>query len=197
MHSTESNTCHIQTAVFIQCQTVINNKFLCSSNPMGHKGVVAKEFAWLMRNMWSGRYKSVTPRDFKAMVDRFIPHMQGHSQQDAQEFLAFLMNELHEDLNRVTNCEYISEPDSNEMDDRKLASIAWKNHLKRNSSVIVEHFQGIYRSTVICNYCRKRSTTFEPFMYLSLPIPPGHGPCTLKVSASIVGNFLCGKIFVV
>ena len=205
-----------------------------------------------MRVLWSGRYKSVTPRDFKNMVDCYIPNMQGHAQQDAQEFLAFLMNELHEDLNRVHNRAYIPEPDSSRMEDRQLANLAWSNHLKRNNSVIVEFFQvikgliyyihvymcyfsfsslypasfspsfllsllppfppssfpsfllsllppplssssflsllppppfvqGMYRSTVVCNYCRKRSTTFEPFMYLSLPIPAGPRSYSLQV----------------
>ena len=63
-----------------------------------------------MRALWSGRYKSVTPRDFKSMVDQYIPDMQGYAQQDAQEFLAFLMNALHEDLNRVKQRVSIQEP---------------------------------------------------------------------------------------
>lgn len=112
-----------------------------SSNPIGHKGAVAKEFSWLMRALWSGRYKSVTPRDFKHMVDRYIPNMQGHAQQDAQEFLAFLMNALHDDLNRVCTHVHIDEPDSASMDEGKMARQVWTNHVKRNNSVIVDFFQ--------------------------------------------------------
>ena len=31
--------------------------------------------------------------------------------------------------------------------------------------------QGQYRSTLVCPICRKVSVTFDPFMYLSLPLP--------------------------
>lgn len=122
-----------------------------SSNPIGHKGAVAKEFSWLMRSLWSGRYKSVTPRDFKNMVDQYIPTMQGHAQQDAQEFLAFLMNGLHEDLNRVHTRTQIAEVDGASLDEHTHARLAWGNHLKRNSSVIVDYFQVSEFCTLYCH----------------------------------------------
>lgn len=31
--------------------------------------------------------------------------------------------------------------------------------------------QGQYRSTLVCPVCKKVSITFDPFMYLSLPLP--------------------------
>ncbi len=31
--------------------------------------------------------------------------------------------------------------------------------------------QGQYKSTLVCPVCRKVSVTFDPFMYLSLPLP--------------------------
>lgn len=36
----------------------------------------------------------------------------------------------------------------------------------------IHHFmQGQYKSTLVCPVCRKVSVTFDPFMYLSLPLP--------------------------
>ena len=32
-------------------------------------------------------------------------------------------------------------------------------------------FQGQYKSTLVCPECNKISVTFDPFMYLSLPLP--------------------------
>jgi hypothetical protein len=32
-------------------------------------------------------------------------------------------------------------------------------------------FQGQYKSTLVCPVCKKVSVTFDPFMYLSLPLP--------------------------
>ena len=34
-------------------------------NPYNQSGNVAEEFSWLMKAVWSGNYKSVSPRDFR------------------------------------------------------------------------------------------------------------------------------------
>jgi len=40
---------------------------------------------------------------FKDQIQRFAPRFMGYSQQDAQEFLRYLLEGLHEDVNRVTS----------------------------------------------------------------------------------------------
>jgi hypothetical protein len=57
------------------------------------------------------------------------------------------------------------------MPDEQLAALAWDNHRLRNDSHIVDHFQGLYKSTLVCPTCSHTSVTFDPFMYLSLPLP--------------------------
>nr|CAD7404849.1 unnamed protein product [Timema cristinae] len=47
----------------------------------------------------------------------------------------------------------------------------WEKHLSANQSVIVDTFQGQFKSTVVCAACRHVSVTYEPFMYLSVPLP--------------------------
>ena len=37
----------------------------CRSNLLGHGGVLADEFCFLMKSMWSGQYRFISPRDFK------------------------------------------------------------------------------------------------------------------------------------
>ena len=75
------------------------------------------------------------------MIDRFVPQMRGTNQQDSQEFLAFLMDGLHEDLNRVKKREYILDVDNSKLSDGEAAKLAWLNHRKQNDSVIVDFFQ--------------------------------------------------------
>jgi len=41
----------------------------------------------------------------------------------------------------------------------------------RNDSVILDLFHGLLKSTVVCPECNKISVTFDPFCYLSLPLP--------------------------
>lgn len=47
----------------------------------------------------------------------------------------------------------------------------WKRYLADNKSIIVDTFQGQFKSTVKCSNCNHISVTFEPFMYLALPLP--------------------------
>ncbi|KAF6170710.1 hypothetical protein GIB67_015662, partial [Kingdonia uniflora] len=87
------------------------------------------------------------------------------------ELLAFLLDGLHEDLNRVKLKPYIELKDANCRSDEEFANECWENHKDRNDSVIVDVYQGQYKSTLICPDCSKVLVTFDPFMYLSLPLP--------------------------
>ncbi|XP_015590177.1 uncharacterized protein LOC107265331 isoform X2 [Cephus cinctus] len=51
------------------------------------------------------------------------------------------------------------------------ADMHWAKHLRSNRSIIVDTFQGQFKSTVICEVCKHVSVTYEPFMYLSVPLP--------------------------
>lgn len=41
----------------------------------------------------------------------------------------------------------------------------------RNDSIIVDIFHGLFKSTLVCPECAKVSVTFDPFCYLTLPLP--------------------------
>ena len=58
------------------------------------------------------RYTFVVPRNFKQAVGRFAPQFSGYQQQDSQELLTFLLDGLHEDLNRIKQKPYIELKDS-------------------------------------------------------------------------------------
>lgn len=50
---------------------------------------------------------------FQTQVGRFAPQFSGYQQQDSQELLAFLLDGLHEDLNRVKKKPYLELKDAN------------------------------------------------------------------------------------
>ena len=90
---------------------------------------------------------------------------------DRQELLAFLLDGLHEDLNRIRQKPYVEMTDSDGKADHDVATEAWENYKKRNDSVILDIFHGLLKSTVVCPECPKVSVTFDPMCYLSLPLP--------------------------
>jgi ubiquitin C-terminal hydrolase len=74
---------------------------------------MAKEYAKLLTRMWCGKYSSVAPSEFKWVVGRFATQFSGYNQHDSQELLAFLLDGLHEDLNRVTTKPYVEKREHN------------------------------------------------------------------------------------
>lgn len=106
------------------------------------------------------------------VIGNFAPQFTGYQQHDSQELAAFLLDGLHEDLNRILKKPYIEVPDyDGSMSDVDYAERLWSIHKSRNDSIIVDLFQGQYKSTLHCPECGKFSVTFDPFMYLTLPLP--------------------------
>ncbi|XP_057825618.2 ubiquitin carboxyl-terminal hydrolase 5 isoform X2 [Cryptomeria japonica] len=140
-------------------------------NPLGMEGELANAFGELLRKLWAPGRTPVSPRLFKSKLARFAPQFSGYNQHDSQELLAFLLDGLHEDLNRVKHKPYIESKDADGRPDEEVAEEHWGNHLARNDSIIVDLCQGQFKSTLVCPECSKVSVTFDPFMHLSLPLP--------------------------
>ncbi|CAM0873691.1 unnamed protein product [Alopecurus aequalis] len=139
-------------------------------NPLGMVGELALAFGELLRKLWAPSRTPVSPRPFKTKLSRFAPQFSGYNQHDSQELLAFLLDGLHEDLNRVKHRPYLKSKDADGRSDEEVADEYWANHIARNDSIIVDVCQGQYKSTLVCPICGKVSVTFDPFMYLSLPL---------------------------
>jgi ubiquitin carboxyl-terminal hydrolase 4/11/15 len=186
-------------------------------NPIGCGGALAEAFADLLYDLWSGRRSTVAPREVKTVVSRHAPQFSGYAQHDSQELTAFLLDGLHEDLNRIVKKPYVEAkevgpregppcahrerwpeggrhlfltffppshpptllppphssppPQAEGQPDPQAAAEAWGRHKLRNNSIIVDLFHGQLKSTLVCPTCDKVSVTFDPLMYLSLPLP--------------------------
>uniref|UniRef100_A0A8C1CZ20 ubiquitinyl hydrolase 1 n=1 Tax=Cyprinus carpio carpio TaxID=630221 RepID=A0A8C1CZ20_CYPCA len=141
------------------------------NNPLGTGGRLAISFAVLLRALWKGTHHAFQPSKLKAIVASKASQFTGYAQHDAQEFMAFLLDGLHEDLNRIQNKPYTETVDSDGRQDEFVAEEAWQRHKMRNDSFIVDLFQGQYKSKLVCPVCSKVSITFDPFLYLPVPLP--------------------------
>jgi ubiquitin C-terminal hydrolase len=98
-------------------------------------------------------------------------------QEDAHEFLSYLLDSIHEDLNRVKFGDEIVMPEKlktihETVSEAEVTSkAAWRNHLLKNKSIIVDLFQGQVKSTLACQACKLEYDSFDPVMYWSLPFP--------------------------
>ncbi|KAH8690208.1 hypothetical protein BGW36DRAFT_433160 [Talaromyces proteolyticus] len=180
------NTCYMASA--LQCVRSIeelsyyflNDNYkrdLNPSNPLAHNGEVAKAYANLLHAVYDEGPASFSPKHFKHTIGRYGPAFSGYGQQDSQEFLLFLLDGLHEDLNRIQKKPYIEKPDStdemvrNPTALKEFADRCWDIYKARNDSVVTDLFAGMYKSTLVCPACDKVSIIFDPFNNLTLQLP--------------------------
>ncbi|KNE69180.1 hypothetical protein AMAG_13575 [Allomyces macrogynus ATCC 38327] len=119
----------------------------------------------------------VAPVQFRDVLANCAPQFASYDQQDSQEFLAYMLDTLHEDLKRPPPLGVPLPPSDNDdleaLDAATGAHIAWDRYLVKNSSFLVELFQGQVRSQLRCLTCGKASVTYAPFMTMPLPLPSG------------------------
>ncbi|KAH0504196.1 Ubiquitin carboxyl-terminal hydrolase 31 [Microtus ochrogaster] len=65
------------------------------------QGEVTEQLAHLVRALWTLEYTPQHSRDFKSIVSKNALQYRGNSQHDAQEFLLWLLDRVHEDLNHA------------------------------------------------------------------------------------------------
>ncbi len=100
-------------------------------NVNSNGGRLAEAYGDLMEAMWSGNDKVVKPQAMKAEMGRICTQFAGYQQQDSQEFLIYLLDNLHEDLNRIKNPPYVEDYDGHGESDELIAQEQWKRFKKR------------------------------------------------------------------
>lgn len=176
------NTCFMNSV--IQClsntklllEYVKNDSYSSDINTSisSMKGALIKAFSQVIKELWSDEASDrvVNTLTLKSQIQRFAPRFMGYSQQDAQEFLRYLLEGLHEDVNRVTTkpAPILTEIDE-KLSDGEKAYESWQRYLRMDNSKVVDIFVGQLKSTLKCTHCGHCSVTFDPFWDLSLSIP--------------------------
>ncbi|KAG1177011.1 hypothetical protein G6F70_002120 [Rhizopus microsporus] len=202
------NTCYMNSIIQCLSGTLPFARYFISGvfrqhinrhNTMGTGGLLSERFADLLRAMWSENYNFVSPMTFREAVIKFAPRFGGNDQHDSQEFLTVLLDGLHEDvnlaavpsnMNRITEMTREEEAEFEKLPDWQASALAWEKYTSRHTSIVVSLFQGQYRSRLTCLTCKHTSSTYSPFMSLSLPIP------AKKLKLSNVTLYQCLDYFV-
>lgn len=118
-----------------------------------------------------------SPANFKGAFSRHQAKFSGLGQQDAQEFLRYLINGVHEEANqagRRPRRGQLPKPPRN-------ADEAWSQYRDIvDDSPLVDLVVGQMCSTIVCSVCGNKSHCFDPFWDLSLPLIRGRHSCRLS-----------------
>ena len=173
------NTCFMNSA--LQCLSntpkltkyFLTETYLKELNPKtDHE--VSKSYHELLKVLWLSEEtdigESISPANFRGVFIGYAKQFSNYGQHDAQEFLIYLLDKIHDDLNRIIEKPYISI--NNEDEDNP--NECWNRYKMRDNSVIVDLFQGQLKNKIICDVCGHVSNNYDPFMMMSLPIPQGN-----------------------
>ncbi|NWX93381.1 UBP43 hydrolase, partial [Nothoprocta pentlandii] len=157
------NTCFMNAVVQCLSNTAPLAELLALGRyrARGARAEVTHRLAALVRALWTLDYTPQLSAEFKSIVSQHSSQFRGNAQHDALEFLLWLLDHLHEDLGSPTP---VPQPHSDEQ-------VGGPRGVCADSGRAVAAPLPC-RSSLTCPHCRKQSNTFDPFLCVSLPIPP-------------------------
>ena len=174
------NTCYMNSALQCLSNCEYLTKYFLSgyykrelntSSKYGSGGEIAESYANLLIKLWKETKKYINPLEFFKTFVKHVKSFADSSQHDSHEMLIYLLEKLHEDLNRNKEKKYIELNEKGEdEDDISACNRWWETHQKRDNSIIMDLFSGQYKSTLRCPFCDRISITYDQFSCLELPI---------------------------
>ena len=154
-------------------QIILNpkiNYFINKDNKFGPKGKffeIYKSLYWIKPSKIEEIIKCL-----KQVVGKINNNFNNNRQQDANEYLIFVLKNLHEELNLHNTKIYIEEKDDifHHNTDEELGNISWANNLKRNTSFIDSIFMFQLKSNLKCKKCNTTKINFETNYIFDLPL---------------------------
>nr|CAH8825022.1 unnamed protein product [Trichobilharzia regenti] len=154
------NTCFMNS--ILQClsntapltEYCLEDRYLKDINKSSSmNGLLFRSYADLMKELWDPDManSSTSPSRFKSQIQRFAPRFMGYAQQDSQEFLRYVLEGLHMEVNRVQKRPHPIKPDyeaEDRLPDSEKASLYWRRYLSMDNSEIVEN-QAIYLRIIL------------------------------------------------
>lgn len=98
--------CLAEYFVMNQYKADLTRRNKLTSKKYGTKGEVTEQLALLLKSVWHCQYEPDISNQFKLIVDKYGAQYCGNNQHDAQEFLMWLLDKVHEDLNTATKKNY-------------------------------------------------------------------------------------------
>lgn len=167
----------------------LSGQYLIDSGMPDDQGSLVDQIAMIYRVYHSLKGKALDPIDFKKFVAARCSSYNLETQEDAHEFILFIINTLSEELNKSSVASPTTKkkrffqkaykkkrdpvilPKDPAVSIEDTAAKVWEEELKKNYSVFSEILMGQIMSEVECRTCKNASRLFQVFYVLELPLP--------------------------
>uniref|UniRef100_A0A671NB66 Ubiquitin carboxyl-terminal hydrolase n=1 Tax=Sinocyclocheilus anshuiensis TaxID=1608454 RepID=A0A671NB66_9TELE len=128
---------------------------------------LVEEFRKILCSLWQGSQTAFSPDALFYVIWKIMPSFRGYQQQDAHEFLRYLLDHLHREMQGSKN----GSPSPALSPDRPKHASESKCCINGTSTIVTSVFGGVLQNEVYCLICGTESRKFDPFLDLSLDIP--------------------------
>jgi len=123
----------------------------------GDDTLLVEELRKTLVALWQGGKTAISPESLFSVIWKVVPRFRGYQQQDAHEFMRYLLDRLHTELltlvpTATNNGQFVGLP-------------------RTKSTIVTAIFGGILQNEVNCLICGMESKKHDPFLDLSLDIP--------------------------
>uniref|UniRef100_A0A2M4BGI0 Ubiquitin carboxyl-terminal hydrolase n=2 Tax=Anopheles marajoara TaxID=58244 RepID=A0A2M4BGI0_9DIPT len=141
-----------------------------------------------------GTKGAISPECLFLVIWKVVPQFRGHRQHDAHEFLRYMLDRLHTELQQVAFPVELASQKSGEAKHNPY-NVSGLSHLqaKGRNSIVTNVFGGVLQSEVRCLICGMESKKHDPFLDLSLDIPEKfygkeHGTTAVTSDSTVDGT---------
>lgn len=174
------NTCYMNSVLQSLYAVESFRKFILQAP---HDKLLTTDLSDLFKSMKNSS-GPVSPSTFRYTFSRHQSRFSEPYQHDAQEFLRYLIDGIHEEFNKASTRPRRSTP----MRAPRSAEEAWLQYREIvDDSPLVDIVVGQLCSTIVCSVCQNKSYCWDPFWDLSLPLIRGRHTCRLS---DVVQDFI-------
>ena len=181
------NTCYLNTSIQCLYNLPILTEYFITNNYINDINInikkkklksndilFTKEFAILIIKMSTGNLSVIDPKNVHQLLQKIDERFRGFNEQDSQESLAFILDNLHENLKYDCDIDY-SGIIENELDELMVESAkSWQIEHNSTFSIIGELFFGQFINSIISLDKSDKGTIvskkFEMFNMLNISI---------------------------
>ncbi len=160
------NTCFMNTGIQI---LIHNSAFLndfISSNINSNPSSISNSFYSLLKNYNGNNNYSL--KAFHNLFQNKHREFSNYNQNDCLEFIRVFLEDLNQELNKITIKPKYFELKQNNKNKNILFNEFNNNFKSREDSIIIDNFYGTFINSYICKNCKYQSFSFQKFLDIPL-----------------------------